>query len=188
MKRKQGEAIADIKLAISQIAESRDTFLFSELTALTNIKGGQLSPILKKLKVEGYIFGTSTRGYYKINKLSDLPDISEHKLVKEQHPLEIIVKSINDIPNLIYKLAESLVELMIEPELEIMNMIDRRNKRIMDLEILLNKTKIETSNSRAKISELTDKINKLYAEKNKVIPETKVVYRSPLQSNFPSKK
>lgn len=121
--------------------------------------------------------GKVIRVEYGLYKLDDKQlELREQK--QQPDNLSELFDALTRLPDLVTNAMSSIVELAIDPELEIINMIDRRNKRITDLEVLLNQKKVESSNLRAKIDELHNNLNRLRAQKNRVIPEDVIKFRN----------
>lgn len=172
MRRKQGEALEIIKVAVDELSK-HDCFIErKEIVDLAGLNGNQTDVILRKLVSSGYLIKVKS-GIYQLRN-----DEKPEQVAKSINPLEELTNKFVELPNLLQSMMDSVIDLMIEPEMEILNLIERRNKRIEDYKVLLDKSKIELSNSRAKIEELVNKLNRLSAQKNRVIPEDKIVFRN----------
>lgn len=172
---KRGDTTKQIQLAINELVRAGNPITTAGIRELTNINTNRISAYTTKMQQRGELRRLALGVFEKLSD-SELPLLAHQP--KSTQPLDDIIKLFDQLPELLTKLIDSIVELAIEPELEIANMLDRRNKRITDLEVLLSKDKMELSNSRAKLSDLLDKINRLQAQKNRVIPETKILVKN----------
>jgi len=170
-RRKYGDAIEQVKLTLLEIAKENEFIERKHLLSLVDINSHQVDLILVKLIDHKFIVKFRP-GLYKLYVGENIP------AQNHTDPLVALSKKFTELPELLQSMMEQVIDLMIEPEMEIMNLIERRNKRIEDFQVLLDKSKIELSNSRAKIEELMSKINRLQTQKNRVIPEDRIVFRS----------
>ena len=171
-----------VMVAIETLVQEHGVATAPEIVGLTGFKTkpihNQLSYLFRHGKIERLGLGR-----YKLptKHAGEFEQVATHLMNqfpnKSPNPLEVFGAKFQELPDIFIGLIDTIVDLMIEPEMEIVNLIERRNRRISDMQVLLEQRRIELSNSRAKITELVGKINSLSSQKNRVIPEYKVVFR-----------
>lgn len=168
MRRKRGELSELVKMAIEELSKTNEIITSNLISETIDVATNRISTFLVKLEREGKIEKIS-RGYYKIKE--------EKEEQKEESSLERLANTFDRLNGCILDIVSLVIESIVDPEKDMLMMIQRREERIKNLEYLLHQAKSESGNARQKIDELTTKINRLAAEKLRVIPETKVVYK-----------
>jgi hypothetical protein len=172
---KKGETLALMREAITFLDDRSETITPEAVYQEIGGSRRYIINTLNRLALKGELRRLPGRGVFAKGDGAQSPGPAHAP--QRKSPLEEVTAHLMEIPASVERALGAMVELALEPEAEILAMLDRREKRIKDLESLLHGSSLEITRAREKISELQTKINRLMSEKNRVIPETKVVFR-----------
>jgi len=116
------------RVAVAELLiDSKDgRFRRKDLLDLLGMVSGQVDGLLMRLTKEGFVDKLAPGLFC----LHDPGAMAERLKAKEPpNPLDEITKKFLELPDLLQGMMEALIDIMVEPEKEIMNLIERRKTR-----------------------------------------------------------